>query len=175
MAPQRDVRLDPVLQAGELELLQPGGLHARERLGELGQRRAAPQLQRLAQLLRRGRGRTACECGPARLPEGGEAVEVERAGLDLQRVAGGPRQQRVRGQQLAQLRHVDVDHLHRRAGHVVSPQVVDELVDGDGPAGLEQQPGQQRALAPATQGHRCAVFAHLERTEDPELHVAARS
>ena len=116
-------------------------------------------------------GRTACECGAAGLPEGGEAVEVERAGLDLQRVAGRMRQQRVRGQQLAQLRHVDVDHLHRRAGHVLSPQVVDELVDGDGPAGLEQQPGQQRALAPATQGHRCAAFAHLERTEDPELHV----
>ena len=52
--PEGQIGLNPGLQDGEPLLLEPGALGLRERLvGELRQRRAAPQLQRLAEL---GRG-----------------------------------------------------------------------------------------------------------------------
>ena len=56
MAAEREVGLDPLLERRQPQILEPSRLDARERLvGELGQRRPAPQGERLAQQARRAR------------------------------------------------------------------------------------------------------------------------
>ena len=88
--PEPEVGLDALLQAGEAPLLQPGDLSLGPLLvGEVGERRAAPEGEGLAQ--RRGRaGRVA---GRQRRAPGRrqllEAVEVEPPGRDVQEVARG--------------------------------------------------------------------------------------
>ena len=157
--PSASVGLDAVLQADELQLLEARGLGARERLGELGERGAAPQRERLAQPAGGGRGVALRERRPARVAQGGEPDEVERVRVDLQRVAGRPRLEQVRGQRLAQLRDVDVHHLDRRAGDLVPPQVIDELVDGDDPV----RPRAGAGRAPRAAGARRARRARRRR------------
>ncbi len=54
--PEGQTRLDPLLQARQVQLLQPGDLGLRERLvTKIGQRRALPQRKRLVQRPRRVR------------------------------------------------------------------------------------------------------------------------
>ena len=81
VAAEREVGLDPLLQRRQPQILQPAGLDARERLlVELGQRRPAPQRERLAQQPRRARGLGRC----ARLgDEPLEPLQVDRLRLDL--------------------------------------------------------------------------------------------
>jgi hypothetical protein len=63
VAPEREVGFDPVLQAGQVQLLQVRALGLGERLGELRQCGAAPQAQRFAQPRRGGGGFTRRERG----------------------------------------------------------------------------------------------------------------
>src|SRR5215210_2741948 len=52
VATERELGLDPLLDRSEMELFEPSDLALRKRLvGELGERRAAPQSQRLPQKL----------------------------------------------------------------------------------------------------------------------------
>ncbi len=170
MEPERQVGLDPVLQAGEPQLLQPHALGERERLGELGQRGPAPDVERLAQALG-GRLRVAAQQRRAAAPaQGLEAVQVDRVGLDLERVAASPRAQHAVRQHLAQLRDVDLDHLGRRLRRGLAPQLVDQRLDGDRAVGVQEQAGQQSARLAAAESERRRVGACLERTQQPEVH-----
>ena len=73
-AAEREIRVDAILERGEVKLFQPADLTLRPRLvGELGERRAAPEREGLAQALGSGR-----RLGPARLGhETLEAVQIE--------------------------------------------------------------------------------------------------
>ena len=52
MPAERQVGFDAVLERGQAQLLEPGDLVLRERLvGEVGQRRPAPEVERGAQVL----------------------------------------------------------------------------------------------------------------------------
>ena len=170
---EHQLRLDPLLQAGELLLCQPALLEPREGLLELRQRRPSPQLQRFAQ---RRRG----VAGPAvgqRLPTAGvellEPVEVERVPLELDQVARGPRAQQPGGQQLAQLRDQDLHHLGSGVGDVVAPEVVDQPIDRHHPSGIEQQQRQQRPLLACRQLYGPGLIDRLERPENPKVHPAS--
>ena len=172
VAAERELGVDPVLEADPGPLLQVRGLRAGERLGELGQRHAAPQLQRRAQPRRRRRRVAGVQRGPAGVAQALEAHQVDGLRVDLQRVARRVRAQDPVRQRLAELRDVDVDHLHRGVRDVLAPQVVHEPVDGHRPVGLQQQPGEQRPrLAPA-EAQRLLAVQHLQWPQDPELHVS---
>ena len=93
-----EVGVDPLLERLEPQLLEPADLALGERLeGEVGERRATPERQRLAKL----RG----SLGRVRAPRLGdeplEPAEVEAVGVDLQDVARRPRHEDVRPEQLA--------------------------------------------------------------------------
>src|SRR4051812_30338448 len=84
---EREIRVDPLDQRGQVKLLEPADLVARECVvGEVGERRSAPERKRFAQQLRRA-PRVAGSLGPSpffkALPE---AVEVELTRLDTERV-----------------------------------------------------------------------------------------
>src|SRR5262245_23360685 len=107
--PEQEICFEPALERVHPQLLEPRALRLREGLRrELGERRPAPQLERLPIGGRRVVWATGVE---ARTRLGGEtleALEVELVGIELQGVAGWPRVQHPRGEHLAQLRDVDL-------------------------------------------------------------------
>ena len=163
VAPRREIRLDPVLEARQAQLLEVRALDPGERLRELGQSRAAPQLERVPEQRGRRRRVAGLERRSALDPHPAEAAEVERVGLELDDVPGSLRAQHARRKRLAEVRDVDLHHLGRGLRHVLSPEVVDEPLDRHGPVRVEQQPGEERTrLAAAEREPRGAVNC-LER------------
>ena len=59
-------------------------------------------------------------------------------------------------------------------GHALAPQRVDERIDRHGPVRLEQQAGEQRALALPAGGHGLAAVHDLQRAEKPVLRPVVR-
>ena len=83
VAAEREVGLDPLLERRQPELLEPAGLDPRERLlAELGQRRPAPEGERLAQQARRAAGVGVARLGdePLEAPAGRPPPARPRAG-----------------------------------------------------------------------------------------------
>ena len=91
---ERQVGVDPLLERRQPQLLQPRDLGLGERLvGEVGERRPAPQRERLAQL------RAAAVCGRARRASADSRSKRARSssdGVDAQHVAGRARRQPAR-------------------------------------------------------------------------------
>jgi hypothetical protein len=164
------VGVDAVLEARDPQLLEMVALGRRERLRELGQRRSAPDRERLAQARGRLLRLPRLERDAPLAPQPVEPHAVDRLRIDLHEVAGRSRDEHAARQRLAQLRDVDVDHLHRAAGHGRAPQVVHQPIDRHRPVGVEQQPRQQGPLPQRADVHRHAAFDHLERPEETELH-----
>ena len=126
--PEGQIGLNPGLHDGEPLLLEPGALGLRERLvGELRQRWAAPQPQRLAEL-GRGESRRWAERLSALVGEPLKAGQVELVGVEFQQVAGPAADQDesgwasgVRVQQLAQARDVDLHGVGGAVGRRLTP------------------------------------------------------
>ena len=167
------VGLDAVLEQCEPQLLEPADLRLRERLeDEIGERRSAPERQRLPQLLG----------GPPRVFGGqslaalvGQAlasVEVELARLHVEQVAIrlGHQPGGALSKSLAQPRHLDLEALPWRGGRVLAPELVDQLVGRDGLVGMDQQDREQRTLPAVDDRDRPPGLFDLERAEDPEIH-----
>ena len=89
VAAEREIGLDPLLERRQPQILQPPGLDPRERLlGELGQRRPAPQ--------RRAPRAAGSRAAPGSAPRASrdeplEPQQVDRLRLDLEHVARRPR------------------------------------------------------------------------------------
>src|SRR5205085_6505840 len=99
--------LDPLLERGEPGVLEPRSRVTGERLGlELGERRAAPELERLGEALRRGLRVAGAQKLATLSDEALEAIEVELALFDAQRVARRLGQEPIRPERLSQLRDV---------------------------------------------------------------------
>ena len=153
-----ELRRDPGLDRREPRFVETRRVGAHERLvGDVGERRAAPERERLRE----------AAVGDELLEAGG----VQLAGLDPQQVAGGARDDPVGSERLAE--GVDV-HLERAAdarGRILAPHGVDQPVGRDRFVAVEQQEREQRswALPPERQGLP-AVPEHLQRPEHPELH-----
>ena len=87
------IGFDPVLDQADPQLLQPRDLHLRERLvPEVGERRTAPEGERLAKMRRRPFGRVRRQRLPALPGEPLEPVHVELIGRDPEEVRTWPRQ-----------------------------------------------------------------------------------
>ena len=102
MASEREIGLDPLFHRCQTQAVEPPDLGLGEGLErELGERRSAPEAERVVQ----GRGRTCGIAGRERIPPFGEqpfeAVQVELGRFDFQQVSGRACQQRPRRQQFA--------------------------------------------------------------------------
>ena len=124
-----------------MKLLQPADLALRPRLvGELGERRAAPEREGLAQPLGRGR-----RLGPARLGhEALEAVQIEAARLDAELVAPRPRDDHVVAERLAELGDVRLQDLRRSGRRAAGPEILDQPVARHGLVRVQEQDRQER-------------------------------
>ena len=174
VAAEREVRLDPPLERRESKLVQPPDRRLRERLvGEVGERRPAPERERFAESLSRGR-----RLGTVRLPQqAGEAVEIELVGLDAQHVAGRPRLEPVR------LRAERLPSCETRTWSAVGPDAggsspqsssISRSLETTSFACSSRSASSARWLAPAS-GSAGAGVGDLQRTEDPELHLVRAS
>jgi hypothetical protein len=143
-----ELRLDALLERGEPQLLEAFDLHPRERFeGEVAERPAAPQRQRLVQLVqgtfrRVGRKRT-----PALLEQSLVPVEIDVLEAGTEHVAGRARDEDglagpVCVKRLAQPRHVRLYAVRGAGGRLVAPQLVDQDVPGHDLVGAQQEDGQ---------------------------------
>src|SRR2546427_2307241 len=81
------VRLDPLLERRETQFLEPCDLLLRERVvGELGERRAAPEREGVPQRLCSPVGIVGGECPTALVEQSSKVVAVELTRLDAQQV-----------------------------------------------------------------------------------------
>ena len=98
----------------------------------------------------------------------GQPVPAVISDHDLPRCAALP----VRFEGLPQPEHVGLDRGRRPRRNVLTPQRVRELLHGQPAAVRQQQPGQHRALLPATQRHRGIAAGHPQRPQHSERDAA---
>jgi hypothetical protein len=55
-------------------------------------------------------------------------------------------------------------------GRLVAPELIDQPVSGDGFVRVEEEGGEKRTQLGSSDGYLGALVAHLERSEDPEVH-----
>ena len=158
--PGGEVCVDPLLEAAQVELFQSGDLALGEvRIGELGQGRPAPELERLA-----------------RHPVPHEPLElqhVELVVLDPDQVAGRLGEQAVAIKHLPQLRDVDVECLLRRLRRLLVPERLRQALGRDDLVRMQEQHCQEGTVLRSRQGDDSCPVDHVERAEDPELHCWA--
>ena len=136
--PEREVGLDPLLERGEPSVLEPRPRVSREGLGlELGERCAAPELERLGKALSRGL-RVAGDQELAPLSdEALEAIEIELALFDAQRVARRLREQPICPERFSQLRDVALEGFRRGFRRLLAPEVLGQPADRNNPVTAE--------------------------------------
>ena len=139
---------------------------------DAGQRRTAPQRERLVE--QADRRRRVGRSGLA--DEGAEAVQVDLLGRQPEDVAGRLRHQHGRRlpvpasrlERPAEPGHVALQRAEGRPRRRVTPQPVDEPIDRDDAAELQGEVGDDGALLRATELQWTAVVEHLDGSE--QLH-----
>ena len=172
MASAGEVGLDPRAEAAEAQVVEPRDLGLGEALvGDVGQRRPAPELERVLQ--RGGRlPRLAARKLLAPQPQALlEAVGVERARREPEAVAAALGHDQVVAQRRPDARRHDVDGVAGvlRAGAL--PQLVDDPVEVDRGAVAHEQQRQEREGATARHADDLGFQLDLDGAEDPELDV----
>ena len=170
---RRQQAAEPVLDGGQPFLRQPGP----DRLdphgpGHVGQRRAPPQCQRLAERVDRtivvprfpGRGHQRPEqvhIHPVR--DGAQPVAVP---VPVERAARRP------GQGLAEPDDQDLQAGASRPGRPVLPQNVDQVIDRHHLPGRQRQARQQQAQLRPLRPKPGTAIPHLHRPEHPQPQLA---
>jgi len=169
VAPETKLRLEAVLVGGEAELLEARDLALGERVvTQVGQSGPAPQGERLAKQVGGLAERAAAQGGIALLRELFEALGVELPGVDAQPV-GGPLPGQAVGNDLAQLRDVDLERVGGRGGRLLAPEVLDQELGRNRLVPVQEEQRQQRARLFAFDRERGAVQLYLDRAENPVL------
>jgi hypothetical protein len=171
-------RLDQLLERRDAQIIEPGDLALRERLvGHFGQRRAAPQRQRLLErrngALRPAPGQLAAPLGHEPL----ETVRVEALGIEPQLVAALARHDHasravavLARQRLAQAGDLHLHGLGGVGGWTLTPELVDQPLRAERLVDVQQKQGQQRPLLAPSKRDRAALVEDLQRAEDAEIH-----
>jgi hypothetical protein len=162
---ERELGIEPAFERVEPESLETDGRRDHRLVGQVGERRPAPERKCIAQQ----------SCGLARLARSGfldepaKAFEIELVPLDAHEV---PR--RARHDPLAELapqpQDVVLQRRERSGRRLVSPDAVDQPLGRDDLVRVEQEQREHRTPLRASERHAPLAVEHLERTEDPELH-----
>ena len=168
--PQRQVRLDALLEDGEAQLLEALGLAGGERLEhDALERPAAPEREGFAEPLSGGGGivlQAGAPLGRERL----EARRVEAARIQAGEVAARRRDDHVGPQGLAQPADVALHHLGRARDRRLAPELVDQPRRRDGLVGVQQEDREQRPLLGRAELQGPPAGRDLERPQDEEIH-----
>ena len=99
-----------------------------------------------------------------------EAIAVELPGIDSQPVTGRLREQTLLAQHLAQARDLVRERVARGLGRLVAPQLLEQPLARQDVVSVQQQDGEQRALARSADQEPPTVRAHLEWAQDEKFH-----
>ena len=175
MPTEREVGLDPLLERGEAQLVEPLDGGARERLvGEVGERRPAPQAERLAEELRR-RVLVVAARAPSRPRAASRSNRARSSALssDAEQVAGRSRLERLgRAERAAELGDLPLHLRHRGDRRPPGVEVVGEPVDRHDAVRVQEQDRERRALPRPAEPDRAALAGRLERSQHAELEHA---
>ena len=161
MSSDREIGIDAVLERGNSQLREAGDLGLREPdVAQVGEWLAAPETECLTQVASALLG---IEPSTRLFEPHLEAIGVELAGLDSQRVAGRGSLDAISAQHAAQPRHVAVQRGHRGRRRRLAPQRVDQQVPPDDLVRAQQQVPEQSALSAALDRARTAILLHLQR------------
>jgi hypothetical protein len=147
-----ELRVEELLAGLESQLVEAVGVLGRE-VEDVGERRAAPEVERGAEHRRPRGGRL----GAGLLDELLEADGVDRGRVERQRVAGAPGRDRRDAEGLAELRDVALERGACGRRRLLAPERLDEAVGGDDGARADGQERQGRALLGAAEPDRGAV------------------
>ncbi len=173
MPAEREIGVDAVLERRQALLLETRDLVLGERLvGEVGQRRAAPEGERRSQALRGGARVAALLCGAALGRQPLEAVDVELIGAQLERVTAAASDERALAERLPQPRDVDLHRLRRGFRLALAPELVDDAIDRDDLAAMNEQDREHRALPGATERHLSPFGKYVKRAKNADLHAS---
>jgi hypothetical protein len=167
VAAEREPRVEPHLEGGDGQLVEPRSLEpGKLLLVEVCERRTVPERQRLGDqlnALRRIR-----VSGFAEQPL--ESVRIDVFRFDRQPVAGRLCEKNVAAKRLAQR----VDGVLERAGSgrgcALAPEVGNEPVGGNDLSCPQRERGKECPLLAAGQGDRAVALARFERPEQAYLH-----
>jgi hypothetical protein len=169
VGPAPQVGLRAVLAGGEPQLVQPGRRgHRERRVGQVGQRVAAPKGQRGVQVPAGGVGPPGLQRRPPGSGQPLEAERVHRVRGQVEAVAVGQGGHRSVRQGRAQPGHQRVQGVPgARPGR---PDGVGQRTDRDRAAGVHREPDEQRAQPRPADGHLTVPGPHPHRAEDVHLH-----
>ena len=165
--------IDPILDRVQVGLVEPRCFGVETRASPyISQRRPAPQAKRLREQASRTRGVAAARLGAGALEEREEAVSVDELGRDGQTVGAIDELDDRRGvsvpEQLADARGPDLQRPPRPIGVELRPELLDEPVDADSVAVVEDEHRQERPLLRRRRRDVDAVDLHAEGPEEPE-------
>src|SRR5581483_8060050 len=167
-----ELGLVPRFGRGEPELLEPRPGRIERRFVQPGERLASPERERLGQELARLIRTTRAESASALLEEVLEPPQVEHVRAELEAVAVCDGHDQLRAERLAQLRHVDLEHLRGRGRRRAAPDVLDEASLRAREPLVEEEECEQRARLRTLDLEATVVTQHLQRAENAELEHA---
>ena len=165
-AAELELGLDALLEGTQPELIQPRRFVLGEGLvGEVAERRPAPELQRLTQQLDPPAG-VRCLC---LVEQPLEAAGIDCFLLDSERVSGSARLDHTGPQDLAKLGDRVLQRRRGRWGRTFAPQLCDQALSGDDFARVKNKQRQHGALSLPTEWESAFALPYLQRTQDPKL------
>ena len=100
-----------------------------------------------------------------------EVGQIELVSIQHEGVAAGPTLDRARLELVTQPRDVDLDGLRRLLGRLL-PELADQALQGNGPAGAKQERGKDGLLPRAAERKPVpAAVEHLERPQHSVFHL----
>ncbi len=153
--PALEVGVDPLLERGEAQLVEPPDLALRESLvGEVGERRPAPERQ--AQLEALGLARRHAKRARIARASCSKRPRSVSSGAARSMYPGGLVSSAVGSERLPQLGDHVLKRGRRRPRWVLAPELVEEPVGGDDTSRVERKQTEERALLLAAE-HESAL------------------
>ena len=144
----------------EPQLLETSDRRLRERLvREVGERRTAPERERVAELHRGLRGVAALEVAIGLGHQPLEALQVELVRPDVDDVARRPGHDRLPAcaERLAQLRDAYLERGRPGFRRLIAPELVDQAVAGDDLVRVQEEEREQGPLLRSTERHQATL------------------
>jgi hypothetical protein len=167
---EREIGVDPLLDRAQAEVLEPVDVGAGEVLvPEVGERLAAKEIERRTEELALA-GRVTLAVRP--FEKALDAAEVRPLAIDAQGIAGRPRLDRVRAEQLPQRGDVALEGVRRSLRRRGAPERLDQLVGGNHLVRAQEEERQQHPLLRPWGCYVAPVLDDFERPQNPDFHPA---